>query len=76
MSEPLFARVRWREGYDMTEVDTFVERLMATVEGRPVDRPVTADEIQQVIFRSVRLTEGYSMEEVDTFLEQAENLLR
>jgi DivIVA domain-containing protein len=76
MSEPLFTRVRWREGYAMAEVDAFVARLMATAEGRYVDRPVTADEIHQVVFRSVRLTEGYSVDEVDAFLDQAENLLR
>ncbi|GAA1575795.1 hypothetical protein GCM10009789_31490 [Kribbella sancticallisti] len=76
MAEPLFTRVRWRGGYDMEQVDAFVERLMATAEGRPVDRPVTADDIRQVQFRSVRLAEGYDMEEVDNFLDQAEGLLR
>jgi DivIVA domain-containing protein len=76
MDQPLFARVRWREGYDMAQVDAFVERLLATVEGRYVDRPVTADEIHQVSFTPVRLTHGYSIEEVDAFLDTAESLLR
>jgi DivIVA domain-containing protein len=76
MDEPLFTRVRWREGYDITQVDTFLERLMATVEGRYVERPVTPDEIHQVIFTPVRLTHGYAVEEVDAFLDQAEKLLR
>jgi len=76
MDQPLFTRVRWREGYDMTQVDAFVERLQATVDGRYVDRPVTADEIHQVRFASVRLTHGYSIVEVDAFLDTAESLLR
>jgi DivIVA domain-containing protein len=76
MDEPLFTRVRWREGYEMAQVDAFLERLMATVEGRYVERPVTADEIREVIFTPVRLTHGYAVEEVDAFLDQAEKLLR
>lgn len=76
MADPLFSRTRWREGYDMAEVDAFVERLMATTEGRYVDRPVTADEIRNVTFTPVRLREGYDVEEVDNFLTQAESLLR
>jgi DivIVA domain-containing protein len=76
MDQPLFTRVRWREGYDMAQVDAFLERLMATVEGRYVERPVTADDIRSVIFTPVRLTYGYSVEEVDAFLDTAESLLR
>lgn len=76
MDEPLFTRVRWREGYDMAQVDAFIERLMATAEGRYVERPVTPDEIQQVSFTPVRLTHGYEVDEVDAFLDQAATLLR
>jgi DivIVA domain-containing protein len=76
VDQPLFTRVRWREGYDMAQVDAFIERLMATVEGRYVERPVTADDIRSVIFTPVRLTHGYAVEEVDAFLDTAESLLR
>jgi DivIVA domain-containing protein len=76
VDRPPFTRVRWREGYDIAEVDTFLERLLATAEGRYVEQPVTPDEIHQVIFTPVRLTSGYKVEEVDAFLEQAETLLR
>ncbi|WP_020391155.1 DivIVA domain-containing protein [Kribbella catacumbae] len=69
--EPLFTRVRWREGYDVSDVDAFIERLMATVEGRYVEHPVTADDIRNVIFTPVRLREGYAVGEVDAFLDQA-----
>jgi DivIVA domain-containing protein len=60
----------------MAQVDAFIERLMATVEGRYVERPVTADDIRSVIFTPVRLTHGYAVEEVDAFLDTAESLLR
>ncbi|MEV8378306.1 DivIVA domain-containing protein [Kribbella sp. NPDC056861] len=76
MSEPLFSRVRWREGYDMAEVDAFVERLTATVENRYSGPPVTADDIRNVSFTPVRLREGYSVDEVDDFLEQAAQSMR
>jgi DivIVA domain-containing protein len=76
VDQPLFTRVRWREGYDMAQVDAFIERLMATVEGRYVERPVTADDIRSVIFTPVRLTHGYAVEEVDAFLDTAESSLR
>jgi DivIVA domain-containing protein len=72
---PLFTPVRLREGYDMEQVDDFVDRVMATVNGRPVTRPVTPREIHKVKFTPVRLTEGYDVEEVDKFLDEAESWL-
>ncbi|MFF0341995.1 DivIVA domain-containing protein [Kribbella sp. NPDC004875] len=72
---PRFTTVRLREGYDMTEVDGFVDRVMATVNGLPVERPVTAQEIRRVQFSPVRLSEGYDVEQVDAFLDTAEGWL-
>ena len=72
---PLFTTVRLREGYATAEVDEFVERVMATVNGLPVSRPVTATEVRVAQFSSVRLTEGYDIEEVDMFLDTAEGWL-
>ncbi|WBQ08620.1 DivIVA domain-containing protein [Kribbella sp. CA-293567] len=72
---PHFAVVKLREGYDMAEVDDFVDRVMATVNGRPVDRPVTAREIRNVRFSPVRIREGYDVMQVDLFLEEAESWL-
>jgi len=65
-----FTRVRWRRGYDIAAVDQFVERLLATLDGRPVASPVTADEVRTVAF-SVRLREGYDVDEVDQFFDLA-----
>lgn len=72
---PLFNTVRLREGYATAEVDEFVERVLATVNGLPVSRPVTAKEIRGIQFSSVRLTEGYDIEDVDMFLDTAESWL-
>ncbi|WP_410793659.1 DivIVA domain-containing protein [Kribbella sp. C-35] len=69
---PQFSTVRLREGYDIAEVDEFVERVMATVNGLPVSRPVTAAEIRGAQFSPVRLAEGYDIVEVDMFLDTAE----
>jgi DivIVA domain-containing protein len=48
---------------------------MATVNGRPVQHPVTIREIRRVQFTPVRLTEGYDVSEVDAFLDLAEQWL-
>ncbi|MFG1816521.1 DivIVA domain-containing protein [Kribbella sp. NPDC049174] len=66
-----FTRVRWRPGYDVAEVDRFVVRLLATLDGRPVDSPVTSDEVRNVAFSSSRFRGGYDVDEVDRFLDLA-----
>ena len=76
LESPRFSPVKLREGYDMEEVDDFVDRILATVNGTPVDRPVTAREISTKQFSTVRIREGYDVMEVDLFLEEAEALLR
>jgi DivIVA domain-containing protein len=72
---PSFTPVRLREGYDLEQVDEFVDRVLATVNGLPVDRPVTVRELRKVQFTPVRLSEGYDVQEVDNWLDQAEGWL-
>jgi DivIVA domain-containing protein len=72
---PLFTPVRLREGYSFQDVDEFVERVMATVNGEAVKRPVTVRELRRVQFTPVRLAEGYDVEEVDDWLDKAERWL-
>ena len=67
-----FSRVRWRGGYAPEEVDAFVERLAATLNGQPIGPPMTPEDVRNVSFTPVRLREGYAFEEVDQFLELAE----
>jgi DivIVA domain-containing protein len=75
LPSPTFTPVRLREGYDIVQVDEFVDRLLATVNGLPVKSPVTVRELRNVSFRPVRVREGYDVDEVDQFLEQAEGWL-
>lgn len=66
---PAFTTSRFREGYDPEDVDAFLERLFAAVEGRgPALAP---EELRSIAFTPVRLRPGYAVEEVDAFLEQA-----
>ena len=60
----VFTPVRLREGYDMGEVDRFLDALQAEVAaGRPIRHRVDGAR-----FTPVRLREGYDMGAVDHFL--------
>ncbi len=64
--EVRFTPVRLREGYDMSEVDDFLDELEAVVSaGRPL-----APLVDAARFASVRLREGYDMADVDSFLAE------
>ena len=59
-----FTPVRFREGYDMSEVDDFLDQVVAALEsGAPV-----ADLVEHARFTPVRMREGYDMADVDDFL--------
>jgi DivIVA domain-containing protein len=60
-----FTPVRLREGYDMGEVDRFLDELETDVAaGRSI-----RTRVDQARFTPVRLREGYDMGAVDHFLE-------
>ena len=66
IGEVQFTPVRFREGYRMSEVDAFLEQVVAAVRsGEPIDELV-----QTALFTPVRLSEGYLMAEVDDFLDR------
>jgi DivIVA domain-containing protein len=59
-----FTPVRIREGYDMSEVDALLDRLVAALgRGEPAG-PL----IESARLGRVRLREGYDIDEVDDFL--------
>jgi DivIVA domain-containing protein len=61
-----FTPVRLREGYDMGEVDQFLDELELLVrEGRAASHVVSAKR-----FTPVRLREGYDMGDVDDFIDR------
>lgn len=63
-----FTRVRWREGYDIAEVDALLDRINAGT--------ATSSDVGTVRFRPVRLQWGYDMGEVDDYLASVEERLR
>ena len=68
-----FRRRALRRGYKVDEVDTFLDRVEATLQGGPVDAPVAAQEVHDVVFR-VRFG-GYDEWQVDLHLDRVERQL-
>ncbi|HZN19599.1 MAG TPA: DivIVA domain-containing protein [Micromonosporaceae bacterium] len=68
-----FRRRALRRGYKVDEVDAFLDRVEATLAGDPVDAPVTAQEVHDVVFR-VRFG-GYDEWQVDLHLDRVERQL-
>jgi DivIVA domain-containing protein len=66
-----FSTTLLRPGYDIEEVDGFVEAIRQTFLGirKP---PLTPDEVRYKQFSTTRLRPGYDQEEVDAFLDAAE----
>ncbi|GHG48008.1 hypothetical protein GCM10011331_09450 [Flavimobilis marinus] len=75
-----FHVTRFREGYDISEVDAFLGRLAATLDaletGRSERAPVTTDELLHVRFASARMSAGYDVVEVDDLLDMGLEALR
>jgi DivIVA domain-containing protein len=57
-----------RAGYDVRDVDAFLDRVIAGLRGTAP--PMTARDVRDCTFRSVRLGPGYDEREVDRFLVQ------
>ncbi len=71
-----FCRTRVRPGYDMVEVDQFIDRIEGTLGLCPLTGgPVSADDVRTVRFRTVRLRWGYDEVEVDRALDQYQQQL-
>lgn len=68
-----FRRKSLRRGYKVDEVDAFLDRVEATLEGQPVGAPVSAQEVHDVVFR-VRFN-GYDEWQVDLHLDRVERQL-
>lgn len=64
----------WREGYDIDEVDTFLDHVEARLTGRP--DVALADEILAVRFTPVRIRTGYDVGDVDAVLDDLEHRAR
>jgi DivIVA domain-containing protein len=65
-----FRRRAVRRGYKVDEVDAFLDRVEATLNGTPLGAPVTAQDVHEVVFR-VRFG-GYDEWQVDLHLDRVE----
>ncbi|QXJ24899.1 DivIVA domain-containing protein [Actinomadura graeca] len=63
-----FSGAGFRSGYDVRDVDAFLDRVVAGLRGSAP--PVTARDVRESAFRVVRLGPGYDEQEVDRFLVQ------
>jgi len=63
-----FSGAGMRTGYDVRDVDAFLDRVVAGLRGTAP--PVTARDVRESAFRVVRLGPGYDEQEVDRFLVQ------
>lgn len=63
-----FSGAGLRPGYDVRDVDAFLDRVIAGLRG--VAPPVTARDVRESAFRVVRFGPGYAEQEVDRFLLQ------
>ncbi|MFD6175825.1 MULTISPECIES: DivIVA domain-containing protein [unclassified Isoptericola] len=61
-----FATTKLREGYDMSEVDDFLDTLVAAVK----DGTDVAALVDGARFASTKFREGYDMTEVDDYLDE------
>ncbi|MBD2895850.1 Cell cycle protein GpsB [Actinomadura sp. RB99] len=63
-----FAGSGMRPGYDVRDVDAFLDRVISGLRGAAP--PVSARDVRESAFRVVRLGPGYDEQEVDRFLTQ------
>ena len=82
-SHAAFVTTRFKAGYDLEEVDVFIEGIAAALrawETGPVSGPsyriLTSDDVSSKRFSTTSLREGYEQDEVDEFLDHVMNTLR
>ena len=68
-----FGVVRVRRGYDERDVDAFLARVVAGLEGEAP--PVSGRDVRESRFRTVRFGAAYGEREVDRFLDQLASAL-
>lgn len=73
IQEQRFATTRFRAGYDTTEVDDFLDRIVALLQDNSDPRQARRDAAQQVreaAFRTATFQTTYDMMDVDVFLDE------
>ena len=71
-------RTKFREGYDVAEVDAFVIEAVAALDAaaRAQVPGLTADDVLNRRFRTTKFREGYDQDEVDDLLDRVDRGLR
>lgn len=70
---PQFRTTRFRESYDISEVDAFLAEIGPWLAGR-LPNPEAARRISEARFSPVRMRPGYDMDAVDDHLAELEKL--
>ena len=71
---PTFSTVRMREGYDIGEVEEFLDQARAALATDPPS--MTPLDVENRRFHPVRLRTGYDMAEVEAYLDRLAEELR
>lgn len=81
VQEKTFVGTKWREGYEIDQVDSLLARVQQTLvayeEGRAAaGEIVTADEVVRSRFNQTKFRAGYDQDQVDDFLDKVAVALR
>lgn len=72
--EQTFSTTRFRAGYDMDQVDIWLDEVVTAMRGHlagsPAAASVRADDVPVVRFAQTRFRDGYDMGEVDELLDR------
>ena len=69
-----FERVRWREGYDIEQVDEFLALVGDVLERSP--GALTPQDVDAKRFAATKFREGYDQDQVDAFLDRVVDTLK
>lgn len=67
---------KFREGYDIPEVDAFLKRAAAALDGTGTGAALTAADVLNVKFHPTKFREGYDQDVVDDLLDEVVLALR
>lgn len=72
-----FSTTKFREGYDMAEVDSFIDDAQKALEQweSGVPAQMSSESVVTARFRPTKFRLGYAQDEVDTFLDDVTSTL-
>ncbi|NQX34708.1 DivIVA domain-containing protein [Herbiconiux sp. VKM Ac-2851] len=81
VQEKTFLGTKWREGYEIDQVDSLLARVRQTLvayeEGRAATgEVVTTDDVVHARFNQTKFRAGYDQNQVDDFLDKVAVTLR